>query len=416
MKVLWITNTLFPDVCRELGINIPVVEGWLYAGAKALMNDNDKIELAVASLYNGKEDKTLYLNGIYYFLSPKKNLNGKYDAKLETHWKSIQNQFQPDIIHIHGTESPHGLAYVRACGKKNVVVSIQGLVSICERYYYGGITRLNLLKNTTIRDFVRLDTVFDQHTNMYNRGDWEKKMIQSVDHVIGRTLWDKVHLWAINPTANYHFCNETLRNEFYQHKWELDNCKEHSIFLSQAHYPLKGIHKVIEALPLIVRHFPDTKLYVAGNDFVTNRGWKLNGFGKYISSLIKKNGLTNKVIFTGSLSEESMCQQYLSSHVFVCPSSIENSSNSVGEAQLLGVPCVASCVGGMTDLIAHNETGLLYRFEETEMLANAVCEVFSNDILAKRLSEKGREVAISRHNSQKNAQQLISIYENIDGI
>lgn len=413
MKVLWITNTLFPDVCLELGIAVPVIGGWQYSGAKALLNQNETIQLAVASLYHGKENKTLYLNGIYYFLSPQKKLNGKYGAKLETHWKSVQHRFQPDIVHIHGTESPHGLAYIRACGKKNVVVSIQGLVSVCERYYYGGISRLCLLKNITIRDLIRLDTIFMQHSNMYNRGIFECETIQSVDHVIGRTSWDKVHAWALNPTVNYHFCNETLRNEFYQHKWELDNCEKFSIFLSQAHYPIKGLQKIIEALPLIIRHFPDTKVYVSGNDFVTNRGWRLNGFGKYIRSLIKKNGLTNKVIFTGSLSEENMCQRYLNSHVFVCPSSIENSSNSVGEAQLLGVPCVASYVGGMSDLIVHNDTGILYRFEEIEMLANAVCEVFSDDILADRLSKKGREVAMSRHNSLQNAQQLIAIYKNI---
>jgi len=413
MKLLWITNTLFPDVCQELGIDSPVIGGWMYSGAKALLNEDETIQLAVATLYNGKEIKTLYLNGIYYFLLPRKKQNDNYDKKLEKYWESIGSQFRPDVVHIHGTEFPHGLAYVRACSNKSVVVSIQGLVSVCERYFYGGITRLTLLRNTTIRDIVRFDTIFMQHTNMYFRGYWEKKIIQSVDHVIGRTSWDKVHTWALNPTANYHFCNEILRNEFYKNKWELEKCEKYSIFLSQANYPIKGLQKMVEALPLIIQHFPDAKVYVAGNDFVTNRGWRLNGFGKYIRSLIKKNGLTNRIIFTGSLSEENMCQRYLYSHIFVCPSSIENSSNSVGEAQLLGVPCIASYVGGMSDLIVHKETGLLYRFEEIEMLACAVCEVFSDDILAEKLSKEGRKVATSRHNSQQNAQQLIAIYKNI---
>jgi glycosyltransferase involved in cell wall biosynthesis len=236
-------------------------------------------------------------------------------------------------------------------------------------------------------------------------------MIQSVDHIIGRTSWDKTHSWVVNCRANYHFCNETLRNEFYQNTWDTNSCEKHSIFLSQAHYPIKGLQQIIKALPIILSQYPDTVIYVAGNDFVTNRGWRLNGFGKYIRSLIDQNYLTNKVIFTGLLSEIEMCSRYLASHVFVCPSSIENSSNSIGEAQLLGVPCVASYVGGIADMVTDNETGLLYRFEEVEMLAAAVCQIFANDSLALKLSEQGRKVASFRHNKKINSKCLNNIYQ-----
>jgi len=248
---------------------------------------------------------------------------------------------------------------------------------------------------------------------MYNRGYWEKVTIQSVEHIIGRTSWDKAHTWALNPAVQYHFCNETLRNEFYQQKWELEKCEKHSIFLSQANYPIKGLQKMIEALPLIVRHFPGAKVYVAGNDFITNKGLRLNGFGKFIRSLIIKNKISENVIFTGLLSEKEMCNRYVKSHVFVCPSSIENSSNSIGEAQLLGVPCIASYVGGVSDLIIHHKTGILYRFEEIEMLADAVCKIFSDDTFANELSISEKEAALVRHDSRRNAHQLNSIYKEI---
>ena len=54
------------------------------------------------------------------------------------------------------------------------------------------------------------------------------------------------------------------------------------------------------------------------------------------------------------------------------PSSIENSPNSLGEAQLLGVPCIASDVGGVTDMIPNKECGIIYRFEEVELLAKHI--------------------------------------------
>lgn len=413
MKVLWITHSLFPDICPELGVETPVIGGWLFSGAIALLNANSHIKLAVATPYKGSEQKTITKNGITYYLFPSDKKKGKYDSKLEAYWKDIQIKFVPDVIHIHGTEFPFGLAYIKACGSSHVVASIQGLVSVYERYYLGGINEFGLLKTISLRDIYRRDTIFSQCKNMHKRGILEKEVIRSLNHIIGRTTWDNSHSWAINSKINYHFCNETLRDTFYLSEWKLDNCERYSIFLSQAHYPIKGLHQMIKALPLVLAHYPETKVYVSGYNFVTNRGLRLNGFGKYIGSLMKKNGVTNKINFLGILSENEICKRFISSHIFVCPSSIENSSNSIGEAQLLGVPCVASYVGGVADLINNEETGLIYRFEEVEMLAMAICRIFSDDSLAQKLSINGRKAASIRHDKYQNAKKLNEIYETI---
>jgi glycosyltransferase involved in cell wall biosynthesis len=413
MKILWITNILFPDICNEIDIQPPVTGGWMFASAQALLNINADIKLAVAALYDGNHLKEVTLNGITYFLVPNSDSNRNYNIKLETYWKEVKSKFLPDVVHVHGTEYPHGLAYVKACGKQNVVVSIQGLVSVYERYYLGGIGSKNLLASITLRDCLRLDTIFKQRNLLRQQGLLEKVMIQSVDYIIGRTSWDKAHGWVVNHQANYHFCNETLRKEFYQHSWDINTCEKHTIFLSQAHYPIKGLQQIVKALPFILSHYPDTIIYVAGNDFVNNIGCRLNGFGKYIQSLIMKNGVKSNVVFTGLLSEIEMCNRYLASHIFVCPSSIENSSNSIGEAQLLGVPCIASYVGGIADMVVDNETGLLYRFEEVEMLAAAVCHIFANDSLALKLSKQSRKIAAFRHDKLINSKKLNNIYQSI---
>ena len=92
-----------------------------------------------------------------------------------------------------------------------------------------------------------------------------------------------------------------------------------------------------------------------------------------------------KVFFTGPLDEEKICQRYLRSHVFVCPSSIENSPNSLGEAMILGVPCIASYVGGIPDMLKDREEGLLYQHNAPYMLAHHICEIFEDKMLACRL-------------------------------
>ena len=45
-----------------------------------------------------------------------------------------------DVVHIHGTEHSLGLAYLKAVGNKNAVVSIQGLISVIANYYQLGIS------------------------------------------------------------------------------------------------------------------------------------------------------------------------------------------------------------------------------------------------------------------------------------
>ena len=117
--------------------------------------------------------------------------------------------------------------------------------------------------------------------------------------------------------------------------------------------------------------------------------------------------------FTGSLNEEQMVNEYLNSSMFICPSSIENSPNSLGEAQLLGVPVIASYVGGIPDMVTHEETGLLYRFEEVEMLAIEIKRIIEDSTLTKKIAENGYEAAKKRHSRSTNLNQLLTIYKNL---
>jgi len=256
--------------------------------------------------------------------------------------------------------------------------------------------------------------LLQQQKRMGIRGSYEKELIKNIKHVIGRTSWDSSNIWAINPLANFYFCDETLRNSFYQKQWDIKNCQKYTIFLSQGHYPIKGLHQIIKALPLILKHFPKTKVYVAGNDFLNTSWYKKNGFAIYLNKLMFKHKISNDtIVFLGILNEEQMVKQYAASHVFVCPSIIENSPNSVGEAQLVGTPCVASYVGGTMDMLKDGETGFLYRFEEISLLARQICQIFSNEDLAILLSENAQTAALIRHDKLNNAVRLNSIYKQI---
>jgi glycosyltransferase involved in cell wall biosynthesis len=415
MKVLWITNIKFPAVCEKLGENKIVTGGWMYSLSSEL-GKVPNIKLAVATVYNGNELKIIEIDNIIYYLLPTKKDYFYYDKKLEKYWLRVKENFNPEIVHIHGTETPYGKQYIKACGCSGVVVSIQGLVSVYTRYFYAGLSYREILGNISIRDIIKRDSIIQQRAKFYKNGEVEKYVIKTCSNVIGRTEWDKNHVKCINPSVNYFHCNETLRSAFYQNKWEYEKCDKHTIFLSQALYPIKGLHNVLEALKYVVKKYPDTKLVISGNNIFSKKTLKeklfLTGYGNLILKIINRNNLMNHIEFTGALNEYQMVEQFQKANLFLCPSSIENSPNSLGEAQLLGVPVIASYVGGVPDMVKEGETGFCYRFEVIEMLAELICKVFEMKDL-KTLSEKEIDTAKRRHNSEDITSEIISIYNKI---
>lgn len=413
MKILWITNILFPEAEQLLNGagELKATGGWMLGAANALLQ-NKEVKLTVASV-STKVHKLTKLEGhdILYYILPMGKGNMNFNMEYCKYWQQVNNDVNPDVVHIHGTECSHGYAYMSACGCDNVVISIQGLTSAYYYFYYG-MTKNDIYRNLTFRDIIR-GSILSGQKQFKQRAAYEIEMIKNAKHIIGRTSWDKARVWAINPNAEYHFCNETLRSDFYDgSRWIYNKCDKHSIFLSQAGYPIKGLHQVLKAMPFILRHYPDTSIRIAGADITKSstlsEKLRLSGYGRYIKRLINKNALEDKVTFTGSLNGEQMKQEYLRTNVFVCPSTIENSPNSLGEAQILGTPCIASYVGGIPDMMKENEENL-YRFEEVEMLAEKVCRVFAD-------AEKQVDmhvIAAERHSSKLNCGILFSIYKNI---
>lgn len=411
MRILWVVNTVFPDAAIHLGEEPPIYGGWMYGLASDLADAGDT-KLAVATVYPGKVPQSFSTNGIHYYLIPAENGT----VRLKNSWRMITADLAPDLVHIHGTEFDHGLALMNACPNLTYLVSIQGLVSVYHRYYLAGMSVYDVLRSVTLRDIIRWNTLFHAKHDFYKRGIAEREYILRAKAVIGRTEWDYAHVQAINPSVEYFFCNESLRDEFYSsERWSLENCQRHCIFLSQASYPIKGLHQVLKAVALLKHDYSDIMVEVAGYDITgaatLKERLRRGGYGRYIDLMIRKYGLEKHVKFLGPLRAEEMKKAYLRSHVFICPSSIENSPNSLGEAQLLGVPCIAAYVGGVPSMVKDGKSAVLYRFEEHEMLAANIKKLFKSAEYTESISKDGYKAAHLRHHRQSNLKNLQSIYE-----
>lgn len=439
MRVLWLCNIMLPMIAQKLNMEASNKEGWLSGLATAMLDrqGENQIELAVAfpvsgelagaerHLYDGSVIYTgeLEEGGLKWFGFSEDVVNPHvYAMKLEEQMDYILWKFQPDVVHCFGTEYPHTLAMCRAFPHKNrILVGIQGLCTLCAEAYFANIPK-KVINSRTLRDVLRKDDLLSQQRKFALRGESEREAIALAGNITGRTAWDKYHTGKWNPDAEYFVMNETLRSNFYDSRWNAEECEPHSIFVSQGDYPLKGLHYMLLALPTIRKQYPDVKVYVAGDGIVGNGGLmkrlKMPGYGKYLRKLIRQNRLENTICFLGRLNAEEMKERYLKSNLFVCCSSVENSPNSLGEAMLLGVPCVSANVGGVSSIFTGGQDGILYETtddlqQNADNLAQSVLEMWSDPLKMSAYSENARNHARVTHDAEANYRCLMEIYAEI---
>ncbi|WP_430906529.1 glycosyltransferase family 4 protein [Maribacter sp. 2-571] len=418
MKVLWVTNIVFPEVATKLGCPSPVVGAWMYVLAKDLSDSG--ISLTVVAARTNMPDFHYDSGKLSYYLIHSKRKITELDKQLKLKWEAVIKAVKPDIVHIHGTEYAYGLCLMHYFPQLRYIISIQGVLNVIAENYAGGIDAGTIKRNLTIRDLIQRDGISKgKRAYMKWAKTIEDRYFSLATDVIGRTQFDFEYIQSRQKKINYHFCNESLRDGFYDsNKWNLEDVNTHSIFISQAVNPIKGLHMVLGAVDLLKKEFPNIRIKVGGRNILRDSSTlydkvKRSGYGKIIKSLIRRFSLQDTIFFLGELDEKQMISEYLKCHVFVCPSIIENSPNSLGEAQILGVPCVATAVGGIPSMVIHEKTGLLYNFEDIKALAENLKKLFNDNSLALSISKESKKVAAKRHDRLANSNRTIEIYNRL---
>ena len=277
---------------------------------------------------------------------------------------------------------------------------------------------MELLATRTLRDYVRLDGLHEQQWRMAKRARLEREIFATNSAFVGRTRWDQSHAQRLNAEARYYHCDELIRQPFFDIHWDASKIIPHSIFASSASYPLKGFHVLVRAVEILRNEFPGITLRTPLADFYpklsgTKRLWKnfrLGGYSRYVTNLIRDAGLENNVFSLPSLDAQEMADELAKAHVFVLPSFIENSPNSLAEAMLVGTPAVASFVGGIPSMVEDGKSALLFPPGDESVLASGIRRIFLDNQLAQALSNQARTDSRQRHSEGKIIQTLLEIY------
>lgn len=415
MRVLWFTNSSVDYQEHISGYN---GGGWMTSLKKVIDKEKD-IELGISFLMEDSVFKKQVNTTTYYPVSNHSSILAKIVAQMRygrnsrRYYKYIDeqyikkyldviNDFNPSVIHIWGTENNFGLIckYI----KVPVIIHLQGIINPNLNAFFP--------PNISLKDYALKDGYYplEISRNKKEYEGWkyiaerESEIFKQCQYFMGRTEWDRILTEIYSENAKYFHCEEALRDEFYiNKKWQPQRFNKFKI-ITTISYPLyKGGDLILKTASLLK------------NEMNLDFEWNVFGIDnlKFQEQLIGIRAVDVNLALKGVATSEQLQSELLTANVFVHPSYIDNSPNSVCEAQISGLPVVACNVGGVSSLIENNVTGILVPANDPYSLAYRIKELCISESNSKKISVEAIKVATNRHNLDGVLSNLISIYKTL---
>ena len=220
-------------------------------------------------------------------------------------------------------------------------------------------------------------------------------------YVLGRTEWDKACSSILAPNAEYLYCSESLRPEITNHaKWTYRNDGSLVVMTVMSGAIYKGVDVILRTSSHLKALYGD------------NFEWNIYG----ISDLSLHEHITGikgsevHVYARGRASGHEIADHLATSDVYCHQAYIENSPNSVCEAQYIGVPIVAAMVGGV-DTLLRDGSGMMVPANDAWRTAVEILRLKREEALAKEMSQNEITAATARHHGVD--EQVADIYNKV---
>lgn len=409
MKVLWFEIT---TPSRYKCTN-QVIAGWQDALENIVLGCKD-IQLYIA-FESATESEVKIIDGITYI--PMLTSYSFIERKLSNHtWKinerkvieagrKVIEQYQPDIIHVFGCEWPYGL--LTPYTDIPLVVHIQGsIIPYNNALYPPGYNEFTMVKaagGNLRKDWHCLMNYNKAKSNL----EMEKRVWKTVRHYMGRTSWDKALVNMLTKDATYHHVEEALRPAFMntQKQWQIPEDGKLRLLSIGCSSFWKGIDMILKTAHV---------LNEAGIDFEWNvAGSMSNELQNVVENKEKMKFADNHINILGFCSPESLIDLMCQSTLYVHTAYIENSPNSICEAQLLGMPIISTMVGGIATLVSNRIDGELFPANDPWQMANAIVALSEDVGRMKKYSENSRHHAMLRHDPLNILNQLMTCYKDL---
>ena len=161
----------------------------------------------------------------------------------------------------------------------------------------------------------------------------------------------------------------------------------------------KGHTYLIEAIEIIRKTIPNIRLIIVG----------AGPQKKTLERLIAQLDLKNNIILTGHQSDPAPF--YKAMDLMILPSYAgEATSQVLPQAMLMGKPVISTETGGLTEVVIHNETGIVVPSKNSQAIANAIKNLYKNKKLRLRIASQGREHALNYFTFDKMIRTTDKVY------
>lgn len=421
MRVLWLATCreFYDYIASNTNISTDSEGGWYTGLHQAIQKYDTKhtIDLGIAfPCDKNVPEKVIIDNCTYYVLKPEKKSMAqrlqyllKDYKKQQVSWRArithIIEDFHPDLIHFFGIESQ--MAYYLVDLEVPYVVNLLGVLNP----YYNTYFPINmnsysvLIHNRSFKEVFFNSQIRFAYKSMGVRSKYEVDLFSHCKNVAGRTEWDRQITNIFAPMAKYYVINEILRPVFYfSQKWQHHKRSQVLIVSTISENTYKGFDLVLKAASLMKQLKIPFHWRVMGLAPNSN-------FTKFFERHYGIRAIDTGIDLIGRVKSKELVHNLLDADLFIHPSYIDNSPNSVCEAQYLGVPIIACNVGGVSSLIEHGQTGWLIPSNAPYEIAYYVKNYQKLPIESISINEI--EVAEHRHNPQKVYQEALTCYESI---
>ena len=154
-------------------------------------------------------------------------------------------------------------------------------------------------------------------------------------------------------------------------------------------------HMAVDVFSSIKNEHPDASLVMAGVD---------KGLESNIKRMVNEMGLNDAVRFPGFLDHKMKAREFSQADIFLNTNRVDNMPVAVLEACAMGLPVVATCVGGIPHLLQNGVSGLLVPDGDPAGMVGAIDSLLKNPELVERISLNGR--ALAERSSWENVRTL----------
>ena len=367
------------------------------------------------AFFSMKDEKNIKTDCKEYFVEPidlntgskLKALDVIYSKENKKKMEEALDEFKPDIVHLNNFQRQLSASIIDPIKSRNIpiVFIAHDVQAICP-----AITMMDNDKN--ICEKCMKGKYLNCIKKKCNKGSTLKSIVGALEGYYYRTknIYTKKIDFIITPSEFYR--EKMIEDGIPENKIKaLHNfveLKDYDLEVSDEGYALyfgrlskeKGILNLINAFTKL----KEGKLYIAGE----------GPEKETIENIIKENKLEDRVKLLGFLNSDQMKETIRKCKFVIVPSIwYENCPYSVMETLAIGKPVIGANIGGIPELVKNEQSGLTYKYDDIDDLANKMETLFNNEDLVSKYGANAKKQANELYGKDIYYKNIMNIYEKL---